>query len=250
MPHLKTKNQAARLGLTVEKLNLIKKQFVSQRKSARRKGIGWELEFEEWILWWIKNLGLNWQALRGKTKDKYCMVRLNDKEAYKTDNVKCILIRESKLGNQYGFKGGISKRPGRYAYLNHKYRAKARGIEFKFSFDKWIDWWEDNLGPNWQQKRGSRPGKFVMARKGDKGPYHPDNVECILSEKNSKDTKINGRMPRGSKHHKAKLVEQQVLEIFNSSSGNKALAERFGVSITTIKSIKEGKNWGHLTCPS
>lgn len=47
-----------------------------------------------------------------------------------------------------------------------------------------------------------------------------------------------------------KLSETQVLEIFGSDGTYTALAQKFGVSRKTIKAIKTGRNWSHLTkCP-
>jgi len=35
------------------------------------------------------------------------------------------------------------------------------------------------LGPDWLEKRGRGKSEYVMARKGDIGPYSPENVECL-----------------------------------------------------------------------
>jgi len=67
------------------------------------------------------------------------------------------------------------------AFKAQKDTAKRRGIEFQFSFSMWLDWWlEDN---RWT-KRGLRGNGLVMARNGDVGPYHPDNVRCITTTEN------------------------------------------------------------------
>jgi hypothetical protein len=63
------------------------------------------------------------------------------------------------------------KNPKRFAYLIQKRHCKERGIEFLFEFDEWVDWWGDDFA-----NRGCNVGQLVMARKGDEGPYHPDNV--------------------------------------------------------------------------
>jgi len=66
-----------------------------------------------------------------------------------------------------------------------KCNAKDRGIEFHFTFKKWVAWWEKHLGPKWLSKRGRAKTKFVMARKEDKGAYEPSNVICITVSQNA-----------------------------------------------------------------
>jgi hypothetical protein len=68
--------------------------------------------------------------------------------------------------------------PETKAYWTQKSRARERGIEFLFEFDEWIDWWGADF-----DKRGRGFDCLVMARYGDTGPYHPDNVyKCTVSE--------------------------------------------------------------------
>lgn len=57
-----------------------------------------------------------------------------------------------------------------------KTSAKNRNIDWQFTFKEWSDWWGNDI-----QYRGCKKGQLVMARKGDTGPYHPNNVikqEC------------------------------------------------------------------------
>jgi hypothetical protein len=76
--------------------------------------------------------------------------------------------------------------------LKHKYHsqhntAKCRGIEWQFTFETWLAWWGDDI-----VNRGKQKGQLVMARIGDVGPYHPDNVckktcgENIIEANNGK----------------------------------------------------------------
>jgi len=52
---------------------------------------------------------------------------------------------------------------------------------------------------------------------------------------------------RGNCAYGSKLTDNKVLEIFNSTEPNKVLANKFGVSCTTIKNIRSGKTWKHIT---
>jgi transcriptional regulator with XRE-family HTH domain len=53
--------------------------------------------------------------------------------------------------------------------------------------------------------------------------------------------------PKGKECWKAKLTENQVKEIFLSAEPQEILAERFGVTRTTISEIQTGKTWRHVT---
>jgi hypothetical protein len=74
------------------------------------------------------------------------------------------------------------------AYAVQKARAARRGISFEFSFEEWMAWWEQQLGPDWLSKRGRLRHQFQMARYGDIGPYRIDNVKCITATQNLNET--------------------------------------------------------------
>ena len=61
--------------------------------------------------------------------------------------------------------------PKKWAFIMHRQHSKERGIDFLFDFDTWVEWWGDDF-----DNRGCKEGQLVMAREGDEGPYHPDNV--------------------------------------------------------------------------
>lgn len=58
--------------------------FIGQRRNAKSRGIGWELNFWQW--WSIWQQSGHW-GQRGRGNDGYCMCRLNDKGPYAADNV-------------------------------------------------------------------------------------------------------------------------------------------------------------------
>jgi hypothetical protein len=70
------------------------------------------------------------------------------------------------------------------AYRVQKGNARDRGIKFEFTYAEWVAWWEEQLGPDWAKLRGCKKHQYVMARRGDKGPYHPTNVKCITAKQN------------------------------------------------------------------
>jgi hypothetical protein len=73
---------------------------------------------------------------------------------------------------------------GREQYEKQKRNAAQRGIDWQFTFDAWWAWWQ--IDGRWQ-RRGRRGHEFVMARKGDIGPYSPENVYCATAHQNTRD---------------------------------------------------------------
>lgn len=66
-------------------------------------------------------------------------------------------------------------------YMDQKSKAWARRIAWRFTFDTWYGMW---LKSGKWSKRGRGPGKYCMARFGDKGPYSPENCFIAPHQKN------------------------------------------------------------------
>ena len=101
--------------------------------------------------------------------------------------------------------------------FNHqKYTAKTRQIEWHFTLDTWIEWWGEDI-----DKRGRKKGQLVMARKGDIGPYHPDNVFKCYQEDNVRYAQSGKKVTRNSDHQEklAQAKRKKIMTpdgIFNS----------------------------------
>lgn len=67
-------------------------------------------------------------------------------------------------------------------YRSHKLGAGYRGISFQMTFEEWWNWWQ--VDGRWEN-RGNKKGQFVMARRGDQGPYRLDNVYCATTSQNT-----------------------------------------------------------------
>jgi len=84
-----------------------------------------------------------------------------------------------------GYKFEAKRRPNgqarKYqgAYDNAKWCAKERGIDWQFTYETWEAWWGEDI-----INRGPKKGQLVMARNGDQGPYHPDNVRKKTASEN------------------------------------------------------------------
>lgn len=64
-----------------------------------------------------------------------------------------------------------SGKPHLDAFRTQKNNAAKRGIPFLFTHEQWVEWWGDDI-----LKRGRCMGDLVMSRRGDAGPYSPENV--------------------------------------------------------------------------
>src|SRR5229473_5180684 len=82
-------------------------------------------------------------------------------------------------------------------FAQHRRDARKREIEFKFTFEEWIQTWKDS---GQLDNRGPKQGQYVMARFGDKGPYASWNVKIITSSENHREGNMGKPKPGNAKH--------------------------------------------------
>ena len=75
-------------------------------------------------------------------------------------------------------------------FEHQRQQAKQRGIAWDLTFDEWWAIWQDS--GKWEL-RGPRVGQYVMARRGDAGPYSRSNVFICTSTENRRQAYVNGR---------------------------------------------------------
>lgn len=98
------------LELTASEILKLGKNFRNQKSAARKRGIGWELTFDEWIQVWVDSGHL---ADRGRHRGQYQMARYGDVGPYSISNVQIktssanLAERDSKQFR--GSKNGLSK---------------------------------------------------------------------------------------------------------------------------------------------
>jgi hypothetical protein len=132
----------------------------------------------------------------------------------------------------------IKKAKAKDAFRVHRSNAKVRNLGFHFTFEQWVKWWEEQLGPNWLLLRGPKKHQYCMARLNDKGPYVVENVKCITNRKNRKE-----QSKSGENNGRNKLTKEQVDYIRASKDRNVHLVVRFNVSKGTICNIRRGASW-------
>lgn len=89
---------------------------------------------------------------------------------------------------------------------------------------------------------------FVCHSCDNKKCVNPDHLWLGTPKDNSTDMTSKGNSHKGSKNHKAKLTEQEVLEIREliGTLPPKEIAKIYNVSQMLIYYIKNRKNWTHI----
>jgi hypothetical protein len=84
---------------------------------------------------------------------------------------------------------------------------------------------------------------------GHIGCVNPHHLEWKTHTENEADKRAHGTHTRGERSARAKLTEQQVIDIVDlrGVESQTKLAKRFGVSPGTVADIHCGKKWGWLT---
>ncbi|OHD24489.1 MAG: hypothetical protein A2Y38_07640 [Spirochaetes bacterium GWB1_59_5] len=109
---------------------------------------------------------------------------------------------------------------------------------------------------SWIAHNGEVPAGLVVCHRCDNpGCTNPAHLFLGTQSDNMTDCAQKGRhasvahperVPRGSKHWKARLTEEQVLEIaaaLRAGVTQQALADRFGIARSTVGHISQGRNW-------
>lgn len=93
-----------------------------------------------------------------------------------------------------------------------------------------------------------KPGMLVCHKCDNPRCVRPEHLYLGTDADNSRDRMERGGVfyPEGEKNHRAKLNEDQVREIRNSSLSHKEAADKYGVSYYAIKELRCRKTWAHI----
>lgn len=101
----------------------------------------------------------------------------------------------------------------------------------------------------YQLVKGEIPEGLVVRHRCD-NPFccNPDHLEIGTYQDNTNDMIARQRQKkaRGEESGTSKLTEDQVIEIRNSDESLRVLADRFGVSESSVGEARRGKTWTHL----
>lgn len=95
------------------------------------------------------------------------------------------------------------------AYENQRRSAAFRGIDWLFTFNSWLEWWQSTGKLELRGNTKSNP--YMMCRIKDCGPYSPDNVYCGTTTQNNNDAWLHN--PNHKTGGLANLSKKQRSEI-------------------------------------
>jgi hypothetical protein len=101
----------------------------------------------------------------------------------------------------------------------------------------------------WLLFRGAIPDGLCVCHTCDNPPcVNPDHLYIATHAENMADKIRKGRCnyPIGSRCGTAKLTEQDIPYIRQSTEGVTALARKFGVGRTAIRRVRSGRGWKHV----
>lgn len=87
------------------------------------------------------------------------------------------------------------------AYKRQIITAKRRGIEWCFTYETWLKFWEDS---GKFHLRGRGPHEYCMARKMDVGPYSPENCYITTQKENLNEKQVYVKKSIGMKRRNKK----------------------------------------------
>lgn len=119
-------------------------------------------------------------------------------------------------------------------YKRQRYHSKIRGIEFKLTYDEWVNWWGEDI-----HNRGRGMGKLQMCRNKDQGSYELGNIFKSTHEQNMKDKKINGTHSSRPKCANQDCIDNVVF-LLKQGSSTRQVAKLTNISQRTVVHIKNG----------
>lgn len=90
-------------------------------------------------------------------------------------------------------------------------------------------------------------GVVICHKCDNPGCVNPDHLFAGTTKENCQDMLSKGRDKMvGSRNNKAKLTEENIIEIRQSKQSYMSIADYYGVSVSTIKRIKSRTLWRHV----
>lgn len=100
------------------------------------------------------------------------------------------------------------------------------------------------IGPSPEPKMDAAHAPDICHNRACVNPLH---LRWATRKENMADKSIDGTDFLGERHPNAKLHKLLVIDIFNSSGSYSEIAQKFGISKSTVSHIKTGIKWSHVT---
>lgn len=84
-------------------------------------------------------------------------------------------------------------------------------------------------------------------KNGRKGCVAPNHLRWATPSENEADKQLHGTSPSGERNWSAKLTNEQALSIYRDCRPRKDIALAHGCAEDTVKNIKRGAAWAHVT---
>lgn len=103
----------------------------------------------------------------------------------------------------------------------------------------------------WELASGQKieKGQVVMHTCDTPSCCRPSHLLLGSHKANAADRAFKFRSAAGTKNGRSKLVNAQVIEIYQSTAPCRALARQFDIDESTVRGIKSGITWSWLTAP-
>lgn len=100
----------------------------------------------------------------------------------------------------------------------------------------------------WIVYNGPIPADLCVCHRCDNRPcLEPTHLFLGTNAENIADMVSKDRQPLGEKNGLAILNLEKVVRIYTSSVSTKTLAKEYGVAENTVRDIRRGETWGHIT---
>jgi len=99
----------------------------------------------------------------------------------------------------------------------------------------------------YKKAKGEIPqGKFILHSCDNRLCINPEHLRVVTRDDNALDMVSRKRQSRGEKHPLSKLTLEQAKKIRKEKGYLREIGKRYGVSLTTIWSIKQRKSWKEI----
>ena len=168
-------------GLTIAK----KKYIQALHRQTKRMGRVFELTFEEWYNWWLKQ-GVDKNIESGPVSKSFlCMVLLDETKPVTLDNIQAATHGSNTIGKPSRSAG--KTRPNCWKikdpelhnmyipFLKHRSQANYRLEAYELTWEDWISFWTT---ANWV-RRGRQGHDLCLTRHDPEGAWSKEN--CLIT---------------------------------------------------------------------